>query len=188
MLIALEGVANVGKSTLAKRLAGFDKKFEFPDFAGHKGQLIKDIVEGRKTVKPLEYATLFASNMYDQREEIISCLREGGHVLCDRYVASNIVYGQVAGGGGVGLSELLDMNRDMPKADCTILFDGPRYTSLNEGFQESDDMLQEAARTLYESMVNSEIGWIKLRYEKNESINIIYERLQKIIDEKLLYG
>ncbi len=104
MLIVLEGLDGAGKSTQVKKLkkylsgkcSGFDY-VHFPRYdAPVYGDLISRFLRGEfgnnDAVHPQLVALLFAEDRHGAAEGIRQTLENGGTVLLDRYVYSNIAY------------------------------------------------------------------------------------------------
>jgi dTMP kinase len=63
---------------------------------------------------------LYVANRYEKRVQLEQWLRDGVVLLCDRYVASSIAYGEAQGLDARWLGEI---QRFLPPADLTILLD-----------------------------------------------------------------
>ena len=104
MLIVLEGLDGAGKSTQVKKLkdylhekCGSLEYIHFPRYdAPLYGDLISRFLRGdfgsNDSVHPQLVALLFAEDRHDAAPFIKRILSEGGTVLLDRYVYSNIAY------------------------------------------------------------------------------------------------
>lgn len=104
MLIVIEGLDGAGKSTQVKRLKEYiiSKELElkyihFPRYnASMYGELIGKFLRGDfgaiDQVHPQLVALLFAEDRADASTQMKEWLAEGGCVLLDRYVYSNIAY------------------------------------------------------------------------------------------------
>lgn len=104
MLIVLEGLDGAGKSTQVKRLrtyleteCGALEYIHFPRYeAPVYGDLISRFLRGEfgdnNTVHPQLVALLFAEDRHTARPQFEQTLKDGGLVLFDRYVYSNIAY------------------------------------------------------------------------------------------------
>lgn len=98
LFIALEGIDASGKSTQVEFLK---KQFEEDGkqvvvknpFEGELGVFIRKILSGEVKIPPVALQYLISANRHIQQEEIVSCLREGKHVIIDRYIWSAVVYG-----------------------------------------------------------------------------------------------
>ena len=104
MLVVLEGLDGAGKSTQVKKLRnyleilyGSLEYIHFPRYdAPVYGNLISRFLRGdfgdNETVHPQLVALLFAEDRHGAAPEMKRTLHNGGHVLLDRYVYSNIAY------------------------------------------------------------------------------------------------
>ena len=104
MLIVLEGLDGAGKSTQVRKLRtylenrlGTLEYIHFPRYdAPVYGDLISRFLRGdfgsNETVHPQLVALLFAEDRHGAAPGMKQTLREGGNVLLDRYVYSNIAY------------------------------------------------------------------------------------------------
>ena len=104
MLVVLEGLDGAGKSTQVKKLRnhlesifGEIEYIHFPRYdAPVYGDLISRFLRGdfgdNDTVHPQLVALLFAEDRHGAAPAMKEKLAEGGCVLLDRYVYSNIAY------------------------------------------------------------------------------------------------
>lgn len=98
-LIVVEGVDGVGKNTQSKLLvqtiAAFApvRFFSFPQYTSPTGMKVADYLNGRTpNLSRMDIAKLYADDRLAAKAEIIECLEKGIHVVCDRYVMSNIAF------------------------------------------------------------------------------------------------
>jgi dTMP kinase len=104
MLVVLEGLDGAGKSTQVKKLRtyleslfGSLEYIHFPRYnAPVYGDLISRFLRGdfgsNETVHPQLVALLFAEDRHGAAPDMKKTLENGGNVLLDRYVYSNIAY------------------------------------------------------------------------------------------------
>ena len=104
MLVVLEGLDGAGKSTQVKKLKAYLEKIcpeleyiHFPRYdAPVYGDLISRFLRGdfgsNESVHPQLVALLFAEDRHGAAPQMKKTLAEGGSVLLDRYVYSNIAY------------------------------------------------------------------------------------------------
>lgn len=104
MLVVLEGLDGAGKSTQVKKLRAYLETLcpeleyiHFPRYeAGIYGPLIGRFLRGdfgsNEQVHPQLVALLFAEDRHGAAPQIRKTLADGGTVLLDRYVYSNIAY------------------------------------------------------------------------------------------------
>ncbi len=102
-LIVIDGSDGSGKQTqarmLAKRLEAEGNRvhlLSFPCYESFFGRLVSNYLHGAygsiRSVHPEFSSMLFALDRYGQKERIRGGLMEGGTVILDRYVESNLAY------------------------------------------------------------------------------------------------
>lgn len=104
MLIVLEGLDGAGKSTQVRRLRAYLEsvctsleyihfpRYDAPVFGDLIGKFLRGGFGSIESVHPQLVALLFAEDRKAASADIIRTLSEGGTVLLDRYVYSNIAY------------------------------------------------------------------------------------------------
>lgn len=104
MLVVIEGLDGAGKSTQVRMfkeyLGGVCPRLEYihfprydaPVYGGMIGKFLRGGFGSIDSVHPQLVALLFAEDRRDAMPQIRQTLREGGTVLLDRYVYSNIAY------------------------------------------------------------------------------------------------
>jgi dTMP kinase len=127
MLIVFEGLDQSGKETQAKRLrARFEaggrrvQFLSFPEYDTPIGREIRQALDGAREFAADVMQLLYVANRLEFRPQIERALAAGDIVICDRYCASSIAYGEAQGLDPAWLSEI---QRSLPKADLTILLD-----------------------------------------------------------------
>jgi dTMP kinase len=133
-LIAFEGLDQSGKETQAKllraRLEAKGHRVEmltFPDDATPLGKDIRAALAGTRDHPPDVMQLLYIANRHERRADIAGWLAGGAVVLCDRYLASSIAYGEAQGVDGGWLTEV---QRLLPQPDLTLLLDIAPATAL----------------------------------------------------------
>jgi dTMP kinase len=126
-LVAFEGLDQSGKETQALKLRdalrarGLSAEYlTFPDYATPIGQEIHRALHGERHFPPDVLQLLFIANRYEYRARISDMLREGTHVICDRYLASSVAYGEAQ---GLDPEWLTDAQKFLPQPALTILLD-----------------------------------------------------------------
>jgi dTMP kinase len=127
MLIAFEGLDQSGKEMQAQQLrerlrqAGRKVRLlSFPDYGTSIGEEIARALAGEREYGPDVMQLLFVANRHERREAIRQWLDGGLILLCDRYRASSIAYGEAHGLDPAWLEEI---QRFLPSADLTIYLD-----------------------------------------------------------------
>ena len=133
-LIAFEGLDQSGKQTQAERLlaafraAGRGAEFlTFPEYTTAIGTEIGHALQGERDYGPDTLQLLYIANRFEFRPQILRWLDEGRMVVCDRYLASSIAYGQAQGLDAAWLSQI---QRRLPQPSLTLLLDIPPDASL----------------------------------------------------------
>jgi dTMP kinase len=144
-LVAFEGLDQSGKQTQAERLAaacrdeGFAVElFSFPDYQSPLGVEIERALHGTREFPADVMQLLYIANRYEHRPRIESLLAAGTIVICDRFLASSIAYGEAQ---GLDPAWLVETQRFLPQPDVTILLDIAPDSSLGR---------KRAARDRYE--------------------------------------
>ena len=168
MLIAIEGLDQSGKATQTERLAQYlaslgklTVTWSFPAYWTPTGRLIERILNSNAPHDPTTMQLLFTANRCELRETINERLANGEVVICDRYTASGVAYGEAQ---GINPDWLETIQEPMPKPDLTILIDiEPGYAETrkpeNRDRYERDLPMLVRTRESYERQAN-ENGWI----------------------------
>jgi dTMP kinase len=127
MLIAFEGLDQSGKETQARhlraRIAQEDRRvhaLSFPDYETPVGQELAKALRGERDFDADVMQLLYVANRFEYRRRLDLWLTSGDVVVCDRYRASSIAYGEAQ---GLDPQWLSDIQRFMPAADVTVLLD-----------------------------------------------------------------
>ncbi len=127
LLIAFEGLDQSGKQTQAEalrdrvvQLGRECRLLSFPDYATAIGTELSRALHGERDYTPDVMQLLYVTNRYERRVELEDLLGRGAVLLCDRYVASSIAYGEAQ---GLEAGWLGDIQRFLPAPDLTILLD-----------------------------------------------------------------
>src|SRR5437868_3135921 len=101
LLIAFEGLDQSGKETqalqLRERLRGAGRKarfLSFPDYGTSIGEELARALAGEREYGPDVMQLLFVANRYERRDAIEEWVNGGLILVCDRYRASSIAYGE----------------------------------------------------------------------------------------------
>jgi dTMP kinase len=127
LLVAFEGLDQSGKQTQAELLrdalaaGGREcRLLSFPDYETPIGREIARALHDQHEYGPDVMQLLYVANRYEKRPQIEQWLRAGVVLLCDRYVASSVAYGEAQGLDARWLGEI---QRFLPPPDVTILLD-----------------------------------------------------------------
>jgi dTMP kinase len=174
-LIAFEGLDQSGKQTQAERLlaafrsAGHQAEFlTFPEYTTPIGIEIGHALQGERDYAPDTLQLLYIANRFEFRSKINGWLEAGTMVVCDRYLASSIAYGEAQ---GLDAAWLMEIQRLLPQPSLTILLDIPPDASLSrkkvarDKF-ERDLPLLGRVRESYLRQAQHD-GWIRLAAERD---------------------
>ncbi len=170
-LIAFEGLDQSGKQTQAERLlaafraAGLGAEFlTFPEYTTAIGTEIGHALQGERHYEADTLQLLYIVNRFEFRARITQWLDEGRMVVCDRYLASSIAYGEAQ---GVDAPWLTEIQSRLPQPSLTLLLDIPPDASLNrkqvarDKF-ERDLPLLARVRESYIRQVERDARWVHL--------------------------
>jgi dTMP kinase len=141
-LIAFEGLDQSGKQTQAERLlaafqsAGHQAEFlTFPEYTTAIGAEIGRALQGERDYQPDTLQLLYIANRFEFRPRINAWLEAGTMVVCDRYLASSIAYGEAQ---GVNAAWLTDIQSLLPQPELTIFLDMSPTVSLTRKQADRD--------------------------------------------------
>jgi dTMP kinase len=127
MLIAIEGLDQSGKETQARhlraRLEADGRKvhgLSFPDYETPIGQEIRKALAGEREFGAEVMQLLYVANRFEYKPRLDLWLGSGAVVVCDRYRASSVAYGEAQ---ALDPDWLEDIQRSLPAAAITVLLD-----------------------------------------------------------------
>jgi dTMP kinase len=131
MLIAFEGLDQSGKQTQAEMLRDRLKQdghkarlVSFPDYGTSIGEEIARALQGEREYEADVMQLLYVANRYERRSDLERWIAGGLILVCDRYLASSIAYGEAQ---GLDPSWLAEIQKFLPRPAITIMLDaGPR--------------------------------------------------------------
>ncbi len=225
MLVVLEGLDGAGKSTQVKKLRTYlDSVFgsleyiHFPRYdAPVYGDLISRFLRGDfgsiESVHPQLVALIFAEDRHGAAPDMHKILSEGGNVLLDRYVYSNIAY-QCAklndAGEAVRLrdwifnTEYNDFN--LPVPDLNIFLDVPigfvesklksarsgadrDYLEGGQDIHEADIEFQKRVRDIYRKQCEIDPKFIRIDcsdvYGEMLPPGAIFAKVKEVVDKAI---
>ena len=142
LLIAFEGLDQSGKETqaqqLRERLRELGHKvrvLSFPDYGTSIGEEIARALQGEREYGSDVMQLLFVANRHERRDAILEWLAGGLILLCDRYRASSIAYGEAQ---GLDAEWLEAIQRFLPPADLTLYVDIAPETAAKRKAHDRD--------------------------------------------------
>lgn len=141
-LIAFEGLDQSGKQTQAERLrdrlkqeGGKARLVSFPDYGTSIGEEIARALQGERDYGPDVMQLLYIANRYERKPDLLRWLDGGLVLVCDRYVASSVAYGDAM---GLDPAWLTEMQKFLPPPSLTILLDIAPDTAVGRKSADRD--------------------------------------------------
>jgi dTMP kinase len=174
VLIAFEGLDQSGKQTQAEMLRDWLKEqgrkarlVSFPDYGTSIGEEIARALQGEREYGPEVMQLLYVANRYERKEDLQRWIDGGLILVCDRYTASSVAYGEAQGLDPAWLS---DLQKFLPAPALTILLDiapetAVRRKAVDRDRYERDLALQARVRDSYHRQA-SDRNWVRLDGER----------------------
>jgi dTMP kinase len=142
----------------------------FPDYATSIGEEIARALQGERDYGPDAMQLLYVANRYERKPDLLRWLEGGLILVCDRYSASSVAYGEAS---GLDAAWLVDMQKYLPPAAMTIFLDinpetAVQRKSVNRDRYERDLALQMRVRDSYKRQAAKD-GWLVLDGERPKS-------------------
>ncbi len=175
-LIAFEGLDQSGKQTQAERLRDRLKQeshkarlVSFPDYGTSIGEEIARALQGEREYGPDVMQLLYIANRYERKPDLLRWLEGGLLLVCDRYTASSVAYGDAQ---GLDAGWLAELQRFLPPPSITVLLDIQPETavlrkSVDRDRYERDLALQRRVRESYGRQA-SKGNWVVLDGERSK--------------------
>lgn len=176
VLIAFEGLDQSGKQTQAESLRDHLKQggrksrvVPFPDYGTSIGEEIARALAGEREYGPDVMQLLYVANRYERKEDLQRWLDGGLVLVCDRYIASSVAYGEAF---GLDSTWLTDMQKFLPPPALTIMLDiapetAAKRKALDRDRYERDLPLLARVRESYQRQA-AEQGWLVLDGERSK--------------------
>jgi dTMP kinase len=178
LLIAFEGLDQSGKQTQADLLK--DRLVEagrlvhlltFPAYETAIGSEIRNALRGERTYGADVMQLLYIANRYERKAQIERERARGAILICDRYLASSVAYGEAH---GLDPTWLLEIQKYLPQPDLTFLLDisperSARRKTVDRDKYERDLALLGRVRKSY--LRQSEDGhWVQLDADRDREV------------------
>jgi dTMP kinase len=177
LLVAFEGLDQSGKQTQAEllrdRLAANDRLvrlLSFPDYQTVIGAEIGRALRGERDYTADVMQLLYVANRYECKGEILRTKASGTIVVCDRYLASSIAYGEAQ---GLDAGWLTDIQKYLPQPDITFLLDiapdvsARRKTADRDKYERDLSMLGRVRDSYLRQAAQS--GWVRLDASRDKT-------------------
>jgi dTMP kinase len=177
-LIAFEGLDQSGKQTQAELLRDRLKQdghkarlVSFPDYATSIGEELARALQGEREYGPDVMQLLYIANRYERKPDLHRWLDGGLILVCDRYIASSVAYGEALGLDG---SWLIETQKFLPPPSLTIVLDiapetAVKRKAVDRDRYERDLALQARVRESYHRQAAAQ-GWVVLDGERAKDI------------------
>ena len=177
-LIAFEGLDQSGKQTQAELLRDRLKQggrkarlVSFPDYGTSIGEEIARALAGEREYGPDVMQLLYVANRYERKDDLRRWLEGGLILVCDRYTASSVAYGEAF---GLDPSWLTDMQKFLPPPALTIMLDiapdtAAQRKAVDRDRYERDLALLGRVRDSYRRQAAAE-RWLVLDGERSKDI------------------
>ena len=176
-LIAFEGLDQSGKQTQAERVSAHVsasgrqcRLLSFPDYGTPIGAEIAKALHGERDYGPDVMQLMYVANRYEKRVDMQQALEDGVVLVCDRYLASSIAYGEAH---GIDPTWLTEIQRFLPAPDLTILLDiapetaAGRKAAARDRFERDLELLARV-RASYRRQAAA-AGWVRLAGDRGKS-------------------
>ena len=169
-LVVFEGLDQSGKQTQAERLRDrlvasgrTARLLSFPSYDTHIGAEIGRALKGEREYAADTMQLLYVANRFEWKPEIVRELAKGTVVLCDRYLASSVAYGEAFGLDAAWLQEI---QRYLPQPDLTVLLDidphvsSSRKTADRDKYERDLSLLARVRESYHRQAAAP--GWLRL--------------------------
>jgi dTMP kinase len=194
LLIAFEGLDQSGKQTQAELLRDRLKEqghksrlVSFPDYGTSIGEEIARALAGERDYEPDVMQLLYVANRYERKADLQRWIDGGLILVCDRYTASSVAYGEAQ---GLDPTWLNDVQRFLPRAALTIMLDIAPETAVtrkavDRDRYERDLALQGRVRESYRRQAAA-LQWIVLDGERQkEAVAVdVFEAVTGIVGSR----
>ena len=191
-LIAFEGLDQSGKQTQAELLrdrlkqAGRKARLvSFPDYGTSIGEEIARALQGEREYGPDVMQLLYVANRYERKPDLQRWLDGGLVLVCDRYVASSVAYGEAF---GLDPAWLTEMQKFLPPASLTIMLDiapdtAARRKSADRDRYERDLAMLGRVRESYRRQARAG-SWAVLDGERAKDVvaEDVFDAAQRVLD------
>lgn len=176
-IIAFEGLDQSGKQTQAEMLRdrlkqqGYKSRLvSFPDYGTSIGEEIARALQGEREYGADVMQLLYVANRYERKPDLRRWLDGSLILVCDRYMASSIAYGEAQ---GLDPAWLATLQQYLPPADVTVMLDiapdtAVRRKAVDRDRYERDLAMQHRVRESYKRQAAAG-GWIVVDGERSKS-------------------
>jgi len=174
LLIAFEGLDQSGKQTQAELLRDrltakgrASRLLSFPDYETVIGAELGRALRGERHYGADVMQLLYVANRYEYKQPIVEAIQAGTIVVCDRYLASSVAYGEAQ---GLDRAWLVEIQKYLPQPDVTILLDLPPEASARRKSQDRDKYERDLAllgRVRDSYLRQAAGGWVRIDADRD---------------------
>ena len=176
--IVFEGLDQSGKQTQAELLRDRLKQdgrkarlMSFPDYGTSIGEEIARALQGEREYGPDVMQLLYIANRYERKPDLLRWLEGGLVVICDRYMASSVAYGEAQ---GLDPAWLTTVQKFLPAPALTILLEiapdtAVQRKAVDRDRYERDLAMQARVRESYRRQA-VEGEWVVLDGERSRDV------------------
>ena len=178
LLVAFEGLDQSGKQTqaelLRERLMSQGRGVQllsFPDYQTVIGTELGRALRGEREYTADVMQLLYVANRYEFKGDMLRAKESGTIVVCDRYLASSIAYGEAQ---GLDATWLTDIQKYLPQPDVTVLLDiapevSARRKTADRDKYERDLSLLSRVRESYLRQA-AQPGWVRFGASRDKNV------------------
>src|SRR5215472_735924 len=132
----------------------------FPVYSTVSGRMIRSFLSGNTKSTPSVLHMLYSMNRWEKREMITGAMKKNDFVICNRYTASNLAYGEAR---GLAVKWLAGLDEGLPEAGVVFVLDVPVPKSFSRktrrrDVNERDRAFLEKVRRNYRNLARV-FGW-----------------------------
>jgi dTMP kinase len=195
LLITIEGIDGVGKTTQVKMLVaylkekGYDVVHLREPTEGFWGKKIKDQVKHGRTISPKEECEWFLKDRQeDVHENIKPALEDKKVVVMDRYYYSTMAY---QGALGLNVNKIMEENEKFaPRPDLVIILDAPPEIGLTRITNNRKEELNYFEKLDYQNKVRDiflemkDYDYVKI-LDAGKDLEKVQEDIGRVVEELL---
>jgi dTMP kinase len=175
-LIAFEGLDQSGKQTQAELLRDSLKNagrkarlISFPDYGTSIGEEIARALQGEREYGPDVMQLLYVANRYERKPDLQRWIDGGLVLICDRYIASSVAYGEAH---GLDPQWLTEIQKYLPPPALTIMLDirpetAAQRKAIDRDRYERDLAMLGRVRESYQRQAAAD-GWVIFDGERSK--------------------
>ena len=175
-IVAFEGLDQSGKQTQAEMLRDRLKQqghksrlVSFPDYGTSIGEEIARALQGEREYGADVMQLLYVANRYERKADLQRWLDGSLILVCDRYTASSVAYGEAQ---GLDAAWLVEIQKFLPPASVTIMLDiapdtAVQRKAVDRDRYERDLAMQARVRESYARQAAAG-GWVVLDGERSK--------------------